>query len=237
MSNKSKAIYSTKWIAYTAMLTALVIATGFIPPVPTPAGRIYWVDGIVLIAAFLMDPLSAFISGGVGTFLYDFIVGSDMMIPTFFIHGLQGAVVSALLRYVFPKNKLEVVWAGISSLAGAVIVISGYFLYREATRGIAVAYASIPRNIIQEIIGISIALLLCYATTFKKQLKKSGLLPDFNKEVRGKKEESEVQEWSVPEAVVQEATVQKPSVSQSARPQDDIEKQSSTVTENDKNAE
>ncbi len=188
-----KVLFSTKWIAYTALLTAFVVATMAIPAVPTVAGRIYWVDGMVLLAAYLMDPVAAFIAGGVGSLLYDASQAPHMMVATLLIHGLQGAVVSALLHYVPPKRlgKWEWVKALICSLIGAVIVVMGYFTYRCITSGTPVAVASIPRNIIQEIIGISIAMVLCYATTFKMQLKKNNLLPDFRREVLDKKTEEQ----------------------------------------------
>ncbi len=180
-----KAFFTTKWITYTAIMTALVVATGFIPAIPTPAGRVYWVDGAALIAAFLLDPLAAFIAGGVGSFLYDVFMSPEMMLPSLLIHGLQGAVVSALLHFVIPEKfkKWEPLKAVIAALAGAVIVVAGYFIYRAATRGVPVAVASIPRNIIQEAIGIGIATVICYATTFKLQLEKNNLLPDFKKEI------------------------------------------------------
>ncbi len=182
-----KALFTTKWITYTAMLTALVIATNFIPPIPSPAGRIYWVDGVVLTAAFLMDPLAAFIIGGVGSLLYDVIVASPLLVGSLFIHGLQGAIVSALVNYVFPKKR-EPLWAGISAVIGAVEVIVGYLIAEGILYGFPVAVAKIPRDIIQEIIGITFAMLVCYASTFKRQLKKSRLLPDFKKEVLGGEE-------------------------------------------------
>lgn len=191
-----KVIYSTKWIAYTAILTALVVATGFIPPIVTPAGRIYWVDGMVLLAAYLMDPLSAFICGGIGTLIYDIFKSPEMMAASLLIHGLQGAVVSAFLHFVLPDRfkKYEWVKALIISVIGAVEVVSGYFIYRCITRGIPTAVASIPRNIIQEIIGITIAMIICYATTFKKQLEKANLLPDFKREILQKPETAETAE-------------------------------------------
>ena len=147
-----KAIYSTKWIAYTAILTALVVATGYIPPIATPAGRIYWVDGVVLLAAYLMDPLSAFICGGVGTLIYDVFKSPEMMLASLLIHGLQGAIVSGLLHFVLPNRfkKYEWVKALIISVIAAVEVVLGYFIYRCITRGVPAAAASIPRNIIQE---------------------------------------------------------------------------------------
>lgn len=183
-----KILFSTKWLAYTALLTAFVVATNFIPAIATPVGRIYWVDGVVLLAAFIMDPVAAFIAGGVGSLLYDVFQSPSMMLPSLLIHGLQGAVVSALLHLVPPRRlgKWEWVKALISSLVGAVIVVTGYFIYRVVTRGTPVAVASIPRNIVQEIIGISIAMVLCYATTFKLQLEKNGLLPDFKREILNK---------------------------------------------------
>lgn len=194
MKNK-KAFFTTKWITYTAMLTALVVATGFIPPIPTAAGRIYWVDGMVLIAAYLMDPLAAFIAGGIGSLLYDVFASPAMMVPSLIIHGLQGAVVSALLHYVVPNHfkKWEWVKAIIASVAGAVIVVMGYFTYRCITLGVPVAVTNIPRNVIQETIGITIAMVICYATTFKQQLKKNNLLPDFRNEVLDKQPDVEPQ--------------------------------------------
>ncbi len=184
MKNK-RAYFTTKWITYTAVLTALVVATGFIPPITTPAGRIYWVDGMVLLAAYLMDPLAAFIAGGVGSLLYDVFASPAMMLPSLMIHGLQGAVVSALLHYLFPEKfiKWEWIWAIAVSVIGAAVVVGGYFIYRAIVYGVPTAVTNIPRNIIQEAIGISIAMIICYATTFKQQLKKNNLLPDFKNEV------------------------------------------------------
>lgn len=174
--------FTTKWIAYTAMFTALVVATNFIPAIPTPAGRIYWVDGVVLIGAYLMDPLAAFIAGGIGSLLYDVFLSPAMMVPSLIIHGLQGAIVSAFLHYVLPK-KHEPLWAVVAALAGAIEVVLGYFAYRCITLGAPTAVINIPRNVIQEIIGITIATVICYATTLKRQLEKSRLLPDFKKEM------------------------------------------------------
>ena len=115
-----------------------------------------------------------------------------MMLPSLLIHGLQGAVVSALLHLVPPRRlgKWEWIKALVCSLVGAVIVVMGYFIYRVITRGTPVAVASIPRNVVQEIIGISIAMVLCYATTFKLQLEKNGLLPDFKREILNKNDQN-----------------------------------------------
>lgn len=194
MKNK-KVLFTTKWITYTAVMTALVVATSVIPPVPIGTNNVYWCDGMILLGAYLMDPVSAFIIGGLGSALYDFCVGHvHMALASLVIHGLQAAATSALLHYAFallPK-KLESIWAVISAIAGAVIVIGGYFMTYwlifplttgDAKYGWIYASERVLRNVLQEIIGISVATVLCYATTFKSQLEKNGLLPEFRNEV------------------------------------------------------
>ena len=205
-----KAFYSTKWTAYTAILTALVVATGFIPTIVTPAGRIYWVDGVVLLAAYLMDPLSAFICGGVGTLIYDIFKSPEMMLASLLIHGLQGAIVSGLLHFVLPNRfkKYEWVKALIISVIAAVEVVLGYFIYRCITHGVPYAVTNIPRNIIQEFIGITVAMIICYATTFKKQLEKANLLPDFKREILQKSETAEPVEPTEAEAAPTETVAE-----------------------------
>lgn len=188
----SKLKFTTKWITYTAVLTAMVFATNFIPPIPTVAGSVYWVDGVILIASFLMDPIASFIIGGVGSFLYDLHWSPQMMGFSLVIHGLQGIIVSTLVHYVFPK-KGEPIWAAIASVIAAVEAIIGYFFAQWVVRGLPVAITKIPRDIIQEIIGITIAMIICYATTFKRQLKRSHLLPDFKKEVLNDRKKKPVQ--------------------------------------------
>ena len=193
MKNK-KVFFTTKWISYTAMTTAIVIATSFITHVPIPPfGNLYWCDAVIFLAAYLLDPLAAFITGGIGTFRYDVIHGnSAMMFASLIIHGLQAATVSALLHYVFPKKfkKLEPLWAGIASVVGGVVVIAGYFILRYYINGyelIACGYKAVA-NVIQEIVGMAIGIIICYATTFKIQLKKNNLLPDFRNEILVKKD-------------------------------------------------
>lgn len=200
MVKNRKAFFTTKWITYTAVLTALVVATTVIPPIPIGTNNVYWCDGAIFLGAYLMDPVASFIIGGLGSALYDFGIGhTHMAVASLIIHGMQGAAVSALLHYAFKllPQKYEAAWAGISSALGAMIVIGGYLLYYwliaplitgDSKYGWLYASDRVLRNVIQEIIGISIAMVICYATTFKKQLKKQHLLPDFKGEVLDKGE-------------------------------------------------
>ena len=168
------------------MLAGLVVVTSFIPPVPMPPfGSLYWCDGVIYVAAYLVDPFASFIIGGLGTFLYDLIHGNAaMMVPSLIIHGLQGAVVSALLRYVLPKTR-EALWAAIASIVGGVVVIGGYFVLRRYVQGNVLQYCGLRAvaNVIQEAVGIAVGMTLCYATTLKRQLAKNNFLPDFKNEI------------------------------------------------------
>ena len=201
MKNK-KAFFTTKWITYTAMLTALVVATGYIPGIPVLTGKIYWCDFVIYMAAYITDPIAAFIVGGVGTSFFDLfgINGTAYnAIPSLFIHGVQGLTASALFilwRKFIPlkkSTKTEVIGAVISSILPALIVIFGYFLKRITWEHVAVevALGKMPANVLQEIIGIAVALIILYATSFKRQLEKNHLLPDFEKEVLDKEEKQE----------------------------------------------
>lgn len=198
MKNK-KIFFTTKWIVYTAMLTALVVATGYIPGIPVLTGKIYWCDFVIYTAAYLMDPLSAMIVGGIGTTFFDLfgINGTAYnAIPSLLIHGLQGLTACLIFTFAkqcFNKNnstKKETVIAVISSVIPALIVIFGYFIKRITWEQLApeVAVYKMPANILQEIIGIAVAVIICYGCRLKRQLIRAHLLPDFRGEMLNKKE-------------------------------------------------
>ena len=80
--------------------------------------------------------------------------------------------------------------AVVSSILPALIVILGYFLKRIYWEGRLpeAALLKMPANVLQEIIGIAVAIVICYASGLKKQLKRAHLLPDFTGEMIKKKE-------------------------------------------------
>lgn len=195
--NKKRALFSTKWIAYTALLTAMVVAMGYVPGIPVLTGKIYWCDFAIFTAAYLTDPVSALIVGGIGTTFFDLfgINGTAYnALPSLLIHGLQGFTASLtfqLLKKFFNKKgsyKRETVIAVISSILPAVIVILGYFIKRITweSKPAEVALLKMPANVLQEVIGIAVAVAICYGAGLKKRLIKAHLLPDFSKEVLNK---------------------------------------------------
>lgn len=191
---KSCIIFSTKWITYTALLTAMTVATGYIPSIPVLTGKIYWCDFVIYTAAYLLDPLSATLVGGIGTTFFDLfgINGTAYnAIPSFVIHGLQGLICGlafTLLKILFNKKgniKKEGLLAAVASILPAAIVICGYFVKRITweQKPAEVALLKMPANVLQEIIGITVAVAICYVVGLKKRLIKAKLLPDFSKEI------------------------------------------------------
>ncbi|MDE7329697.1 MAG: ECF transporter S component [Clostridia bacterium] len=197
MKNK-KFLFTTKWIAYTALLTAMVVAMGYVPGLPVLTGKIYWCDFAIYTAAFIVDPISALIVGGVGTTFFALfgINGTAYnALPSLIIHGLQGFTASALFmllkRFFLKKEsfKREAVIAVIASVIPAVIVILGYFVKRITWEGLPAegALLKMPANVLQEVIGIAVAVIICYACKLKRGLMRAHLLPDFGTEMLGGK--------------------------------------------------
>lgn len=195
--NKKRVLFSTKWIAYTALLTAMVVAMGYVPGIPVLTGKIYWCDFAIFTAAYLTDPISAMIVGGIGTTFFDLfgINGTAYnAIPSLLIHGLQGLTASLifqLLKNFFNKKgsyRRETVIAIISSILPAIIVILGYFIKRITweAKPAEVALLKMPANVLQEVIGITVAILICYVAGLKKRLTKAHLLPEFSREMLNK---------------------------------------------------
>lgn len=214
-NKKKKVLFTTKWLTYTALMTALVVATGYIPGIPVLTGKIYWCDFAIFTASYLLDPLAAFIVGGVGTTFFDLfgINGTAYnAIPSLIIHGVQGLLTSAtyiLLRKYFNKqdsNRREGVIAVISSILPAIWVILGYFIKRITWETLLpeVAVLKMPANVLQEIIGVTVAVVICYVCRFKKQLKGAHLLPDFKGEILDKDEPVKAADGEAVEAVSEE---------------------------------
>ncbi len=201
---KEKIYVSAKWISCVAMLTALVVVLGYIPGIPILTGKIYWCDFAIFTAAYLLDPLGATIVGGIGSSFFDLfgINGTAYnAIPSLIIHGLQGlsaSLIFMLLKKAFGKgagNLREGIIAAISSVLPALIVIFGYFVKRITweAKPAAVALLKMPANVLQEVIGIAVAIIICYACRLKEQLLRARLLPSLKRKIDVSKAEDETQ--------------------------------------------
>lgn len=164
MKDNTRTVYTTKWIAVSAMFMALnIVMSSF--GVPVPGGHFYLNDVVICTAAILLDPLAAFMVGGVGAFLGDFFFYPTPMFVSLVVHGLQAVVISLCTRKLPGKKKLVASIIGVT--IGAVIMVVGYSLGRAFIYSTPeYAIAKLPYQILQAGIGAVVSVILCYKCGF-----------------------------------------------------------------------
>ena len=149
-----------KWLTVTAMLMALNIAMSSFS-IPVPGGHLYLNDAVICTAAILLDPLGAFIVGGVGAFLGDFFFYPAPMFVSLVTHGLQAVVVSLCAHKLFGERRGWAALVGV--ILGVIINVVGYSIgraYVYATPEAAVL--KFPFQVFQATFGAVVSMLLCF---------------------------------------------------------------------------
>ena len=159
-----------KWLTVTAMLMALNIAMSSFG-IPVPGGHLYLNDAIICTAAILLDPLGAFIVGGVGAFLGDFFFYPAPMFVSLVTHGLQAVVVSLCAHKLFGERRGRAALVGV--ILGVVINVVGYSIGRAFVYATPeAAMLKFPFQVFQASFGAVVSMLLCF---------KAGLLKFWDK--------------------------------------------------------
>ena len=174
MQNPSKpyAGHTTYWICVTAMFMALNIAMSSFG-VPVPGGHLYMNDIVICTAAILLDPLAAFMVGGVGAFLGDFFFYPAPMFVSLVTHGLQAVVISVFSRYVLKKH--PVLSSGLGVTIGVVIMVIGYSLGRAYIYSTPeYAILKLPYQILQAVVGAVAGMILCWKYGLAKLFDRKG---------------------------------------------------------------
>ena len=167
---KTYSVHSVKWLAVTAMFMALVIVMSMsIFSIPVPGGHLYVNDIIICTAAIILDPLGAFLVGGVGSFLGDFIFYPTPMFVSLVTHGLQAVVISLCTRKLKLKKPIA---SGIGVALGAGIMVGGSTIGRGFYASPAAAVAKLPYQILQALLGAVVSMILCYGCRLIKAFHK-----------------------------------------------------------------
>lgn len=150
----------TRWMCITGMLMALnVVLSSF--GIPVPGGHLYLNDIVICTASIILDPLGAFVVGGIGAFLGDFFFYPTPMFVSLATHGLQAVVISLCVRNLF-KNK-KALSAGIGVAIGAVIMVLGYSLGRAFIYSTPeYAVLKFPYQVLQAALGAVLGMILCF---------------------------------------------------------------------------
>ena len=148
------------WISTTALLLALNIGLSSFG-VPVPGGHLYLNDIVICTAAILLDPLAAFLVGGVGAFLGDLLFYPTPMFVSLATHGLQAVVISLIAhRRLREKPALA---SGVGVSIGAVIMVVGYSLGRAFIYSTPeYALLKLPFQILQAVTGAVVSMALCW---------------------------------------------------------------------------
>ena len=132
-------------------------------PIPATKGYVNLGDCMVLLAAFFLGPVYGAAAAGIGSMLADLFLGYAYYAPgTLLIKGAM-ALCAALLFSLWQKHrKLPVMPAVLlASVAGELLMVSGYFVYESTVLGYGLAAAgSIPANLLQAVGGTVFAAVL-----------------------------------------------------------------------------
>lgn len=147
-----------------SLMAAMTCITTMVIAVPSPSGGYaHPGDGFVMLCGIILGPLYGGLAAGIGSMLADLLLGySSYALATFLIKCLA-AVISAsvyrLLHHKLTKHFLPVLIGGI---LGGAVVTGGYLLYESVLLGLGftTALLNVPLNLVQNVFGIMVSLLL-----------------------------------------------------------------------------
>ena len=153
---------SVRWLTVSSLFMAMnIVLSMSLFSIPVPGGHLYFNDAIIDTAALLLDPLAAFLVGGIGAFLGDFFFYPAPMFVSLVTHGLQAVVVSLISRHVFRRK--PIVSSSIAVAVGAVIMVAGYTFGRAYVYSTPeYAVLKLPFQILQAAVGAVLSILLVY---------------------------------------------------------------------------
>ena len=163
---KNQVKFTTIRLTVTALFMAMNIAMSSFG-VPVPGGHLYLCDIVICTAAILLNPLEAFVVGGIGSFLGDMIFYPLPMFVSLVTHGVQALVISVFAHFILKKHPK--IAAGIGVSIGVLIMVAGYtfgkaFIYSTPEYAIM----KLPYEFAQGILGAVFGMLLVFRCGIKK---------------------------------------------------------------------
>ena len=165
MFNKVNFKFTTKMVAYTGIMTAMVmVATllGF------STAQFYFNvgDTVILICAAIFGPIPAMIAGGLGSFFADLAIYPATMLFTLFIKAIEGLVFGILFSLIrkYIKNKfLNISLSILSMFFSTFLMMTGYFICQTFFYGTyAAAIIALPMDAVQATVSTVLASILLY---------------------------------------------------------------------------
>ncbi|MDU2121058.1 MAG: ECF transporter S component [Clostridium celatum] len=149
---------STKDITKIAIMAALVFISTFLIKIPSLNGYTHIGDSMVIISALILGKKKGALAAGLGAALCDLLSGyMQYIIPTFLIKAIMVLIIATIAENLINKTKFA--WI-LGAIIGCSFQVVGYCLVETILYGFAGALASVPANIIQSIVGITLAVVL-----------------------------------------------------------------------------
>ncbi|EON70152.1 ECF transporter S component [Lysinibacillus sphaericus] len=150
----------------TAMLIALVfVATLFINiklPITANGGLVHLGTAMLFITSILFGPKKGAMAGAFGMGLFDLISGWTLWAPfTFLTRGLQGYIVGKI-AWSQGRQGNSITFNLIATIISVPFMLAGYYICERVLFGNwIIPAASIPGNLVQNIVGICAAIPVC----------------------------------------------------------------------------
>lgn len=167
---------STFRIVMTALFAALICVATMLVRIPIPAtgGYANLGDGVILICAFLTQPICAAIAAGLGSLLADLLAGYAAYAPGTLVIKAGVALIAALLFRRFGRQHSTKRALAVMLLAGILAeacMVLGYFFYEAVLLGMGGGAAgAIPGNIGQGAVGVIIACVVAPVLTRSREV-------------------------------------------------------------------
>jgi len=149
-------------LSLAAVFAALVfVATySFVISIPATSGYFNLGETVIYVAALIFGPLVGALSGGIGAMIADIVLAAQFAPGTLIIKGFEGTIVGYLNQKFQKRNRNYSLNAVIPVIIGGLEMVAGYFIYEQLVLGYpaAVAFAEVPFNIVQMLVGLVVAI-------------------------------------------------------------------------------
>ena len=158
----------TRSLIESSFLIALVfVATFFINirlPIAANGGLVHLGSAMLFTSAIVFGPKKGAIAGAFGMGLFDLVSGWTLWAPfTFIIRGLQGWIIGYIAQSAVIKWKSSIKNA-LAIILSIPVMLAGYYLCEVILYDSwVIPLASVTGNIVQNIVGLVVALPLCVA--------------------------------------------------------------------------
>ncbi|MFS0667084.1 ECF transporter S component [Peribacillus frigoritolerans] len=164
----SRSSQKTMDLIITAMLIALVFVSTFFLniklPIAANGGLVHLGTAMLFIASILFGPKKAALAGAIGMGLFDIVGGWTLWAPiTIVARGLQGYIVGKI-AWSKGRNGTSIAFNVIATIVSIPFMIAVYYIGEGILYGNWIApLASIPGDLVQNILGIIVAVPVCVA--------------------------------------------------------------------------